>query len=463
MELERKIYKELIEWKKKPDHNPLILEGLRQVGKTFLAAKFGREHYRNMVLIDFRLDPGAAIVFRSPKQGVPLTAEIIAQNISIRYETEVRRGETLLIFDEINDCALARSSLKLLARKYDVIATGSLLGIGERSGNTKRSIPTGYEDYLRVHPLDFEEFLWANGINGEVAEAIYSSLSVQKELSPVLNAKIQELFLRYIVIGGMPEVVTIYLKTNSYLSAREKQTNLLRDFQLDFGKVYGNEGNIVIDGKLMVRTAAVFNAIPNQLAKDNKKFKFSLLKDGGKSAEYKDAITWLSNVGLITLAHNVSAIESPLTGNAIENEFKIYVADIGLLVAMFPLTLASEILNDGNLGAYKGAIYESVVAETLGKASLPVLYYADSIKHLENDFLLESDKGIEVIESKSTNGKMASAKALAEGNSPYKIHGVYKLMHEGFGKGAFYRSLPHYAFTFFLNQMKRDIEASLRF
>lgn len=465
MELRRKAYEKLLKWKRNTNHKPLILEGLRQVGKTYLAEKLGKEEYTNYVLIDFRLDPGASIVFEPKDKGRPVTAQTIAENVALRYGVPVNGKDTLLIFDEINDSTKARASLKLFAESgaYDVIATGSLLGIGQKKGKIKSSIPTGYEEYLTIYPLDFEEFVWANGLEEDFGSLLKDQLDRVNPFPMMLDAKLQSLFLRYIVIGGMPEVVTIYLNEGQYLPAREKQMSLMRDFVLDFGKTYNEKGEIIIDGTLLTRTTAVFNAIPSQLAKENKKFKYSLLRDGGRSLEYKDAVTWLKSVGLIALAHNVMAIETPLSGNAIENEFKIYMADIGLFVSMFPLSLAGEIINLGELGAYKGAIYEAIAADALYKAGFPLFYYSDSIRHLENDFFVEGKDGIDVIESKSTNGKMASAKALASPQSPYRIHRVYKLMQSGYGEGAFYQSMPHYAFSFYLDNIKKELEAFVSF
>jgi Holliday junction resolvase-like predicted endonuclease len=258
----------------------------------------------------------------------------------------------------------------------------------------------------------------------------------------------------------MPEAVVAFLNSKDLLEARNVQIRLLKDYEDDFGKKTDRNGVTIIDPTLLIRTQRAYRSISDQLAKENKKFKYSCVQGGGRSSEFSDALAWMEKTGLIVMAHNLRAIESPLSGNSISEEFKVYPTDIGLLTASYPLTLTQGILN-GDLGAYKGAVYEALAADMQYKAGLSLYYYSDTKRHQENDFLIEEKDGISVVESKAKNGKMASAKALAEGKTPYKILRVYKLISGNFGKGSFYFSLPQYAFPFLLETISGRLRKGL--
>ena len=367
--------------------------------------------------------------------------------------------KTLLIFDEINDSALARESLKLFAKddRYDVIATGSLLGISDLKS---KNIPVGSDSYLEIKPLDFIEFLLASGIKEETINYIYNSIIKNEELSESYINILHSYFLRYIIVGGMPEAVKKYVETQNINEVREIQQSLIKDYIHDFGTRYDDNGKREIDPILYIRISIAFDSIPDQLAKENKKFKYSIIKSGGRSSEFSDALEWLKNIGLIIKAYNLRAIESPLKGNSITDEFKIYMADIGLLIARYPTSIVEQIIND-DLSAYKGAIYEAICADILYKSNYELYYYSDSLKHLENDFSIESAKGIDVFEVKANNGKMASAKMLYEGKTAYKVHKIYKLIKKSYGKGEYFDSFPHFLLPFFLNKLKENEKEKL--
>lgn len=457
MELIRESYKYMVEWSKRKNKKPLIVDGLRQVGKTYLCEKLGKEEYENYVLYDFRHDKNLDRLFYDNDK---TSVDIIINNSIVYFHDKVfEPKKTLLIFDEINDSPAARESLKLfsLDGRYDVIATGSLLGISDL---TTKLIPTGYDEYLTLKPLSFIEFLYASGISNEAMKIIKNSFERNQLLNDNYLNVLYSHFLRYIIVGGMPAAVIKYLETQNLVEVRKIQTDLLKDYIADFGLRYKDDGSKVLDATLLVRISRAFNSIPDQLAKENKKFRYSMISHGGRSSEFSDALEWLEKIGLIVRAYNVRNIESPLQGNVITEEFKVFLSDIGLLTASYPITLIQEVLS-GELGAYKGAIYEAVCADMLYKSDFNLFYYADSINHLENDFLIESSEGIEVIEIKATNGKMLSAKKLALGQTPYKIHKVYKLIKTGYGIGDFYESFPHFLLPFFLNDIKKKIETNL--
>lgn len=458
MYLYREAYEKMLEWKNKKIKNPLIVDGLRQVGKTYLCEKLGKEEYDDYVLYDFRHDSNLnSLFFENGK----ISVDAFIQNSSIYFpKHKFIPKKTLLIFDEINDSAIARESLKLfgLDGRFDVVATGSLLGISDLAS---KHIPVGYDEYLTIKPLNFIEFLIACGISNDALEHIQKSVNMNEQLNDSYLNVLYSHFIRYIIVGGMPKALLKYLETNNLLEVREVQTNLLRDYIADFGLRYKEDGSKFLDSILLVRISRVFNSIPDQLAKENKKFKYSVITPGGRSSEFSDALEWLEKMGLIIRAHNLRAIETPLKGNSITEEFKVFFSDIGLLIASYPITLTQEILS-GELGAYKGAIYEAICADMFSKSDYELYYFSDSLNHLENDFLIETINGIDVIEAKATNGKMVSAKKLALGETPYKIHKVYKLMKEDYGVGSFYESFPYYLLPFFLKHVTFEIEDKLK-
>lgn len=463
MELARKATLALLKWKKDPGHKPIIIEGLRQVGKSYTALSFAKANYKNYVFFDFRHNRALQTIFENAKDDGEMSVDSIIAASRLRFpESSFEKGDTCLIFDEVGDCPLARESFKVFGSSsgYDIIATGSLLGIAGVNSMGKKDTPVGYEEYLDMTSLDFEEFLWASGVSeGAIAE-VKNALKGFSPVSPTLHSVLSSYLLRYIVVGGMPEAVVSFLNGQNVLEARKVQTRLLHDYEDDFGKKVDKNGNTIIDPVLLIRTQRAYRSIPDQLAKENKKFKYSAVQGGGRSSEFSDALAWLGKAGLISEANNLRAIESPLEGNKVSEEFKVYPSDIGLLVASYPLSTTQDILN-GDLGAYKGAIYEGFAAEMLYKASFPLYYYSDTKRHQENDFVLEERSGISIVESKAVNGKMASARALSEGKTPYHIYRVYKLISGNFGKGSFFWTLPQYAFPFLLSSIQNELEEDL--
>ncbi|MCI2111828.1 MAG: ATP-binding protein [Bacilli bacterium] len=463
MELKRKINESLLKWKNRPNHKPLIIEGLRQVGKSYSALKFAKENYENWVLFDFRHDRSLQKIFENNGDDGRVTLESIIAGSKIRFpDKSFEKGKTCLVFDEVGDCPLVRESFKIFGvdSGYDIIATGSLLGVAGVNEKAKKNTPVGYEEYVDMTALDFEEFLWANKVSDEAIREIKNSVVSFSEVSPTIHSVLSSRLLRYVVVGGMPEAVVAFLNSKDLLEARNVQIRLLKDYEDDFGKKTDRNGVTIIDPTLLIRTQRAYRSISDQLAKENKKFKYSCVQGGGRSSEFSDALAWMEKTGLIVMAHNLRAIESPLSGNSISEEFKVYPTDIGLLTASYPLTLTQGILN-GDLGAYKGAVYEALAADMQYKAGLSLYYYSDTKRHQENDFLIEEKDGISVVESKAKNGKMASAKALAEGKTPYKILRVYKLISGNFGKGSFYFSLPQYAFPFLLETISGRLRKGL--
>ena len=452
IDLKRKIYNVLLDWNNDPNKVPLIVDGLRQVGKSYIVDKFARENYANVITYDFRHNKELRKIFDGN-----LDVDTIIRNSTPYFpDKDFIPYETILIFEEISDCPLARTSFKAFAmdKRFTVIATGSLLGILNYGRKTKIDVPTGYEKIIHMSSLDFEEFLWANGVSEEAIDTLKEFTYNKKQLPNALADYYKEIIKRYVVIGGMPDSVKEFLKTNNYIKSRQYLENLIADYRDDFGRFINDDNEEEIDYRLQARLNQIFDSIPAQLARqtDTNKFKYSEVKKGGRFKEFETVFEWLEKAGLIIRCFNVGAIETPLQANADRSYFKAFFADIGLLMAMYPLSTSQEFLTD-QLDSRKGAIFENLTAVMINKASLPLYYFSKGSEHLEIDFIVESDKGIVLIEEKSTNGKMAASKAVMQGKTKYKALTCYKIIRENFGQGDFYISVPQCAVEFILDDM----------
>ena len=457
MELKRKIYGKLLEWKNKKDHKPLIVNGLRQVGKSYIVNKFANENYENVICYDFRHNKELISIFSSNLD----VNSIIRKSKLFFPDKNFDIEDTVLIFEEIGDCPLARTSLKSFALdgRYDIIATGSLLGVINYRRKSTIKIPTGYEEYLTMTSLDFEEFLWANGISEDQINELKKMTIDKNEIDAFTSNQYKKLIKDYMAIGGLPEVVSKFIDSNkNYIEAREILNRLLIDYKSDFGRFVDENGNEQIDYKLQNQLNIIFDSIPKQLAResDTNKFKYSEIKKQGRASEFKDAFEWLEKAGLVLRCFNVKALEKPLSLNADETYFKAFISDTGLLMAMYPIVTLRDFLSD-NLDSRKGAIFENLAAVTINKAGFPLYYYAKGELHLEIDFLIEGKDGLILYEEKSTNGKMAASQRVMMGETPYKAEVCYKIIENNFGKGSFYTSIPQFCAPFLLEIIKKEI------
>ncbi|MBQ3792550.1 MAG: ATP-binding protein, partial [Clostridia bacterium] len=368
---------------------------------------------------------------------------------------------TVLIFEEIGDCPAARTSLKSFFQdgRYDVIATGSLLGTINFRRKSKIQIPTGYEDYLPMTGLDFEEFLWANGLDEEQIDEIRKHTKERSEVDEFTGGIYQKMIRDYLAVGGLPEVVSRFIESGrNYMEARNILLRLLTDYRSDFGRFIDDDGKEGIDYYLQARLNMVFDSIPRQLARetDVKKFKYSEIKKGGRASEFQESFEWLEKAGLVLRCFNLKSLESPLSLNAEETYFKAFISDPGLLMAMFPVVTLRDFIN-GKLDSRKGALYENLAAVCIRNAGFPLYYYACGEKHLEIDFVLEGKDGLVLYEEKSTNGKMASSRAVMTGQTPYQASACFKIIENNFGRGSFFTSVPQYAAPFLLDEIRQDL------
>ena len=404
--LKRKIESVLAEWKNSKLKKPLVIKGIRQCGKTYIVRKFAKENYESVVYMNFILEPDKKTAFTGN-----IDVETIILNLSALIpNSRFINGKTCIILDEIQECREARTALKSFQMdgRFDVIATGSLLGVkgyGKSEMDMEEgqdSIPVGYENVVEMYPLDFEEFLWANGINEKVIATVNSCFEDETVVPDGIHKVMMELLYRYVIVGGLPDVVNTFLETKNIEQTYHVQRSLIAEYEDDMVKYAADEDK--------PRIRECFESIPKQLAKDNKKFQYSVVRKGARSAQYIGSIQWLEDAGIAKRCYNTKVTELPLEGNAVSDCFKLYTTDIGLLVSMLDYGTQADILK-GNLLGYKGAIFENLIADFLCKSGQK-LYYYQKDSGLELDFLVRYKSECVVIEVKAKSGQSKSLKTV---------------------------------------------------
>ena len=432
--LQRKIERTLIKWKNTPNHKPLIIKGCRQCGKTFSVNTFAKEYYTHVVYLNFFEHPDYKLAFEGSKQIDSIVMNLTALLPNSRFVS----GQTCIILDEIQECSAARTALKFfkIDGRYDVIATGSLLGVcGYKGDETDyNSIPVGYEQHIEMFPLDFEEFLWANGINQEIIELLTKSLQERTPIPPAIHQRMRQLILEYTIVGGMPEVVNRFIATHNMSDVLEEQHSIITGYKEDMVKYAANEDK--------VRLRAAFDSIPRQLSKENKKFQFSVIKKGARAKEYITGIQWLEDAGIIIRCRNLSITELPLEGNAIEDSFKVYMRDTGLFVSMLEDGTQFDILQ-GRLYGYKGAIFENLIADIFIKMGRKLYYYRKD-SGLEIDFVIRYHSECVLVEVKASTGNTKSTKTILQHPDKYHVYQAIKLGDYNIGEKDGILTLPVY-------------------
>lgn len=432
--LQRKIERTLIKWKNTPNHKPLIIKGCRQCGKTFSVNAFAKEYYTHVVYLNFFEHPDYKLAFEGSKQIDSIVMNLTALLPNSRFVS----GQTCIILDEIQECSAARTALKFfkIDGRYDVIATGSLLGVcGYKGDETDyNSIPVGYEQHIEMFPLDFEEFLWANGINQEIIELLTKSLQERTPIPPAIHQRMRQLILEYTIVGGMPEVVNRFIATHNMSDVLEEQHSIITGYKEDMVKYAANEDK--------VRLRAAFDSIPRQLSKENKKFQFSVIKKGARAKEYITGIQWLEDAGIIIRCRNLSITELPLEGNAIEDSFKVYMRDTGLFVSMLEEGTQFDILQ-GRLYGYKGAIFENLIADIFIKMGRKLYYYRKD-SGLEIDFVIRYHRECVLVEVKASTGNTKSTKTILQHPDKYHVYQAIKLGDYNIGEKDGILTLPVY-------------------
>ena len=431
--LRRKIEKTLLDWKNTPNHKPLILKGCRQCGKTFSVLNFAKKNYEHVVYLNFFVNPQYASVFSGSLEVDHITMLLSAL---MGKDAIFEAGKTILILDEIQDCPDARTALKFfkLDGRYDVIGTGSLLGVKGYGEKEPKSIPVGYETVIDMTPLDFEEFLWANGISEQIITLLHTHLQDQTPVPDALHARMRELLLQYTVVGGMPDVVQTFVDTKRMDEVLQLQRDIVRSYEDDMVKYADKKDKAVIK--------ECFQSIPKQLSKENKKFQYSVVKKGATASKFAGSLQWIEDAGIIARCYNLSITELPLDGNSDQDTFKVYMRDTGLFVSMLEDGTQFDILQ-GNLLGYKGAIFEGLIADIFSKMGRK-LYYFHKDSGLEVDFVIRYKGACALVEVKANTGNVKSTKTILRHPEKYHVTQAIKLGDYNIGMSEQILTLPLY-------------------
>ena len=432
--LKRKVYQKLIDWKKTKKNKCLLIKGARQIGKTFIVDYFGRNEYKNYIYINFLENESYKKIFEDS-----LTASDIytKMSIALNIKIDLNEKDTLIFLDEIQECPRARTALKFLAidDRFDIIASGSLLGIYYNVKNVE-SIPVGYETTIEMSPLDFEEFLWAKGIDDAQINIIKDYYNNKRTIEEVIHNKYMQYLREYMFIGGMPEVINCFNKTNNYQDVINVQNDILEKYKNDIMHYANNT--------MKQKIEKCYYSIPVQLSKENKKFKYTEVDTNASARKYEESLNWLLDAGFIKKCENVSLPQIPLVSYAMQNEFKMYLGDIGLITCMYGIETKRLLINDELKGHTKGGIFENFVFLELSN-KYKVYYYKLKNSQQEIEFIIEKDGEVVPIEVKSKNGSTISLNNFIQNN---KTKLAYKLVDGNIGFDGKKITLPHYMAMF---------------
>lgn len=436
--LARKIDGYLVKWKESREKLPLIVKGARQIGKTEAIEHFARQNYKSVVEINFALQKQYKGIFDDGFE-----TDAVLKNISlINPDFEFIEGETLIFFDEIQDCINCATSLKSfkLDGRYDVICSGSLMGINY---NEIESNSVGYKEDYEMYSLDFEEYLWAKGYKENQIEELFNKLLNTLPLSDIEYQVMLENFREYMVLGGMPAVVFSFITKKNYSGTLKLQKQLLLDYEEDITKYARG----LDKGKIM----DIYRKIPVFLGKDNKKFQISKIKSGARSRDYIGTVEWLNNAGIINVCYCMSSPELPLKGNYNPDNYKIYFRDTGLLVGSLDEEAQQDLRNNRNFNTYKGAIYENVVADMLVKQGYNLYFYRNEKGTLEMDFFVRDTNSLIPVEVKADDSSTASLNSLIRKDTYGDIKYGIKLANRNIGFNGHFYTVPYFL-TFMLRR-----------
>ena len=429
--LRRKIDTFLTDWKNNPDRKPLIVKGARQVGKTESISRFGEEHFENLIYINFIEEPKFKAI---TADGYKI--DDIIRNISrIDPTRQFVSGKTLIIFDELQEFPEISTSLKFfnIDGRFDVICSGSLLGINYRR---IESNSVGYKTDYEMRSLDFEEFLWGKGYDSTFVDDILDHMVNHRPFNDVLMSVCGSSFLDFCILGGMPAVLREYIVKGTFEGSLDMQRQLIADYKEDIRKY--------AEGMDQTRILNVFNQIPPQLAKDNKKFQISKVASGARFKDYRGCIEWLRDAGIVNVCYCLGFPELPLKGNYDESKFKIYFADNGLLVAMLDEEAQDDLRANKNLGVYKGALYENIVSEAFVKSGYELYYYKRDDSTLEQDFFVRTASELIPVEVKARDGRSKSLRTLIDSDRYPEIHNGIKFAGGNVGYSDSICTFPHF-------------------
>lgn len=441
--LRRKLDSFLVDWKANPDHLPLIIKGARQVGKTSSITHFAK-NYKSFISINFIEEPQYKRIFEKGFKPDTVIREISFLN----SDWEFIPHDTLILFDEMQECPDCTTSLKFfkLDGRFDVICSGSLLGVHYKEIS---SVSVGFKEDYEMHSLDFEEFLWAKGYKQEQIDSIYEHMVSQTPFSNIEYDVWIENFREYMTIGGMPAIVDKFVSQKNFSGVLAAQKKILQDYEDDITKY--------AEGLDKEKIKNVYNHIPVFLGKENKKFQITKVATGARSREYVGTVEWLNDAGIINRCYCLDQPELPLKGNYKPNDFKIYYRDTGLLIASFDDEAQEDLRANKNFNAYKGAIYENVVADMLVKEGYGLYYYKNEKSTLEMDFFVRTASSLVPVEVKATDGATVSLNNLITKENYGDVKFGIKLANKNIGFNGKFYTIPYFC-TFMLKRWLKTIK-----
>lgn len=441
--LKRKIDAFLTEWKNTPEHKPLIVKGPRQVGKTESIRRFAEANYESVIYINFVEEPKYKLITVDGYHVNDIIKNISRMDPYKRFEA----GKTVLFFDELQDFPEISTALKFfhIDGRFDVICSGSLLGI-----HYKRieSNSVGYKVDYQMSSLDFEEFLWARGYGQDTVQEMLQHMQNLTPFNEVEMKVYSGLFLDYIILGGMPAVVRQHIERGTFEGTLAIQQQLLEDYREDIRKY--------AEGMDQTRILNVFEQIPVQLAKDNKKFQISKVVSGARFKDYRGCIEWLRDAGIVQPCYCLNSPELPIKGNYDPDKFKLYFFDTGLFVAMLDDEAQDDLRANRNLDVYKGALYENIVGEALVKSGYPLVYYKREDSTMEEDFFIRTRRLLLPVEVKATRGTAKTLRTLISSDRYPDIQYGIKLTGGNVGFSDNIYTFPYFC-TFLLREYLRNI------
>lgn len=444
--LKRKIDKYLTDWKNKPDRKPLIIKGARQIGKTRSVEWFAGQNYASVIEINFIEQKKYREIFNDGFE-----VDAILKNISLlNPELKFIPGNTIFFFDELQACPNCATSLKFfkLDGRFDVICSGSLMGI---SYNEIESNSVGYKEDYEMHSMDFEEFLWAKGYNDDFTADLLSHMLDVRPLSELQMDTLMSLFRDYVIIGGMPEVVSTYVRNKNFSGTLDIQRQLLKDYEEDITKY--------VEGLDKAKVKAVYNHISTFLAKENKRFQITKIARNARNRDYMGCVEWLADAGVVNVCYCLNQPELPLKGNYDPKMYKIYFKDTGLLIASLDEEAQEDLRANRNLGTYKGAIYENIVGDMLVKQGYRLFYYHSDRPALEMDFFIRDADSLIPVEVKANDGATASLNRLLNDDKYNDVKYGIKLGYRNIGFNGKFYTFPYFL-TFLLRRFVAESKRS---
>lgn len=429
--LQRKIDQFLINWKNRDSKKPLIVKGARQVGKTEAIEYFAKNNYTSIIEINFIQDPQYKKIFDDGFE-----VDTIVKNISlINPSFSFIPGETLIFFDELQDCPNCATSLKFfdIDGRFDVICSGSMMGINYKE---IESNSVGYKEDYEMQSLDFEEFLWAKGYKPEQIEDLYRHMIDVEPFSELELEVMFDHFRDYMVVGGMPRIVFTYIKNNSFEGTLALQKQILLDYEEDITKY--------AEGLDKGRILNVYRKVPVFLGNENKKFQITKVDKNARSREYAGAIDWLKDASIVSVSYCMATPSLPLKGNYDPDNYRVYFRDTGLLIGSLDEEAQQDLRNNRNLGTYKGAIYENIAADMLRKAGYDLFFYKNEKSTVEMDFMVRDANNLVPVEIKSTDGATASLNWLINSDTTPEITYGLKFAMKNVGFNSKFYTFPYF-------------------